>query len=203
MSNDITTREDKKKDVLRVIKRLGYDVDINGETFIDEAFEEARVAEKEGVKIGTQKQLGRLLSTFEFEKGGFLIRALPEEYMSFGLEYFRGVHAEYNCSTPIENAIAELIALSFIQSLYIQAKMKGYLSKDTINDVGAKYLNYLSTELDRAHKRYFVSLQTLRELKTPKIEMNVRAQTAIIGNNQVIQANNKDNTVDSKADVMI
>ena len=34
------------------------------------------------------------------------------------------------------------------------------------------------------------SLQTLKDIKNPPMEMNVRAQTAIIGNNQLIQSNN-------------
>jgi hypothetical protein len=69
-------------------------------------------------------------------------------------------------------------------------KMRDYLDLKTINDRGVKYLSFLSIELDKAHKRYLSSLQTLKDIKNPPMEMNVRAQTAIIGNNQLIQSNN-------------
>jgi hypothetical protein len=48
----------------------------------------------------------------------------------------------------------------------------------------------LGKELDRANRHYLTAIQTLRMMKQVPIQITVKAQTAIVGQNQVVQTNN-------------
>ena len=52
------------------------------------------------------------------------------------------------------------------------------------------YLAILSKELDRAHRQLITALTTLRQIKNPPIEFNVKAKTAFVAQNQQINAIN-------------
>ena len=56
------------------------------------------------------------------------------------------------------------------------------LVKYTSNALNGLYA-VISTELDRANRHFVTALATLRQIKSPTLEVNVRAQTAIIGQN--------------------
>ena len=44
----------------------------------------------------------------------------------------------------------------------------------------------LSKERDRAHRQYLSTIMTLKQLKAPAIEMNIKAKTAFVSQNQQI-----------------
>lgn len=48
----------------------------------------------------------------------------------------------------------------------------------------------LGKELDRANRHYLTAIQTLRMMKQQPLQVTVRANTAIIGQNQMVQTNN-------------
>jgi len=56
-----------------------------------------------------------------------------------------------------------------------------------------QYLAVLSKELDRAERHYLASLQALKMLKSPSFEVNIKTNTAVVGQNQIVQANNGQN----------
>ncbi|MEI7653516.1 MAG: hypothetical protein WCJ70_04580 [bacterium] len=186
----LTNKQKIEKLIEEIQKKIHYAADIRGNDVIDGAISELAKARKGEIDTKNITPIGRILTTLEFEKGLFLTLALSDEYRSFGLEFFRNIKMELKCVTSAELALAESISLGFIQTLFIQKKMREHLDMKTINDGGVKYLSFLSIELDKAHKRYLNTLQILTSLKNPQMEMNVRAQTAIIGNNQLIQSNN-------------
>ncbi len=63
----------------------------------------------------------------------------------------------------------------------------------TITDNGVRFLAIMSQELDRANRHYLTTIQALRTIKQPSLGVNIKAQTAILGQNQVVQANNNPN----------
>lgn len=139
----------------------------------------------------------KAMTLFEFDKGVLLLNAIPNLHRVFALEFSRNLQAEYNCTTPSEKSIAEVTSLNFVRILEIQRKIKDALeSMKTRYDI--QYLAVLSKELDRAERHYLSSLQTLKMLKMPPLEVNIRTQTAVVGQNQIVQANNRqDNPNDS------
>lgn len=117
--------------------------------------------------------------------------AIPEKYRAFCIDLSRSLQKEYQCEMPSEKATAELVAVNFIRTLEIQNKINSYLGRGEITDMGVRYVAVLSKELDRANRHYLSSLQTLKMIKQPAIEVNIKTQTAVVGQNQIVQSNNK------------
>ena len=138
-----------------------------------------------------KSSLYKVLTLYEFDKGILATSAIPEKYRSFCIDFSRNLQKEYQCEKPSEKATAELVAVNFIRTLEIQNKINSYLSLGNITDMGVKYLAVLSKELDRANRHYLNTLQTLKMIKLPALEVNIRTQTAVVGQNQIIQSNNK------------
>ncbi len=146
---------------------------------------------KSGEELTTKSSLYKALTLFEFDKGILMASAIPERYRAFSIDFSRNLQKEYQCGTPSEKATAELVVINFVRTLEIQCKITAYLSRDGVTDIGVRYLAVLSKELDKANRHYLSSLQTLKMIKQPAIEVNIKTQTAIVGQNQIVQSNNK------------
>lgn len=134
----------------------------------------------------------KAMTLFEFDKGVLLLNAIPELHRIFALDFSKNLQAEYNCATPSEKSVAEVVSLNFVRILETQRKIKDALgSIKTRYDV--QYLAVLSKELDRAERHYLTSLQALKMLRSPSFEVNIKTNTAILGQNQVVQTNNRQN----------
>ncbi len=156
-----------------------------------------RGADKElsKVKVGTsqptemESNLFKSLTLLEFDNGILLTTTVPEQYKTFGIDLMRNLQKEYNCQTPSEKATAELTAVNYIRTLEIQHRITLYLAMGTLTDSGVKYLAILSKELDRANRHYLTSVQVLKSLKQMPFQFTLKANTAVIGQNQIVQAN--------------
>lgn len=138
-----------------------------------------------------ESTLCKAMSLFEFDKGVLMSSAVPERLRTFSIDFSRNLQKEYKCEAPSEKATAELVAINFVRTLDIQTRINSYLGRGEITDMGVRYLAVLSKELDKANRHYLNSLQTLKMIKLPALEVNIKTQTAIVGQNQLIQANNK------------
>jgi len=147
----------------------------------------------EGMNYQKKKtpNLYRVFSTLEFEKGMLLTSCFPTTHQSFAIDLNRKFQKEFDCKTPMEKSLAELAVINFCRTLYIQKKINDYLERGVVTDIGVGYLNFLSKELDRANRHYLTALQSIKAIKQPNIEVNVKTQTAVFGHNQVVQTNNK------------
>jgi len=134
----------------------------------------------------------KAMTLFEFDKGVLLLNATSKLHGVFALEFSKNLQTEYGCSTPSEKSIAEIVSLNFVRILEIQRRIKDTLgSIKTRYDV--QYLAVLSKELDRAERHYLASLQALKMLKSPSFEVDIKTNTAVVGQNQIVQANNGQN----------
>lgn len=131
----------------------------------------------------------KALTLSEFDNGALLSMAVSDSYKTFGIDLMRKLQAEYDCVTFSEKATAELVALSYIRTLDIQRRIKNYLDIGTFSDIGVHYVATLSKELDRANTHYISAVQTLRMLKQPPMQLTIRADTAVVGQNQMVQTN--------------
>lgn len=125
----------------------------------------------------------------EFENGLLMSLAIGKYYTTFGIEMLGQLQKEYNCVTFSEKATAELATISYVRTLEIQAKIKSALNKGTLTEFSIKFLAIMSKELDRATRHYLTAIQTLRSIKQPPMQVKISADTAVIGQNQVVQAN--------------
>ena len=139
----------------------------------------------------TNEEMAQTLSIVEFDKGVLLSLTVPDTYRTFSIQFMRDLQKEYKCITESEKSLSESVVVNFVRTLYIQRKITDYLRIGSVTEIGVKYLSVLSKELDRANRHYLTALQALKAIKQPNFEVNVKTQTAVIGQNQVIQSNNK------------
>jgi len=134
----------------------------------------------------------KAMTLFEFDRGILLASSIPDRFIVFALEFSKNLQSEYECKTQSEKSIAEITSLNFVRVLETQNRINSYLNRKSIEDIGIKYLTFLSKELDRAERHYLSSLQMLRLLKTSPLQMNIKTNTAVVGQNQIVQANTND-----------
>lgn len=134
----------------------------------------------------------KAMTLFEFENGVLMSTTIAEQYKTFGIDMLRQLQKEYRCEGVSEKATAELVAVSYIRTLEIQHRINNYLELGTITTNGVGFLNIMSKELDRANRHYLTALQTLRTLKEQPLQVTFKTNTAIIGQNQIVQANSNE-----------
>ena len=139
--------------------------------------------------ITPESNIFKAMTLSEFDNGAILVNVVPEMYKTFGINMLRQLQKDYNCTLISEKATAELVTTSYIRTLAIQLRLDFYLERTELNKADLTFIAILSKEQDRATRQYLAALQTLRMLKVPPLQFNMRADTAIIGQNQIIQEN--------------
>ena len=100
---------------------------------------------------------------------------------------------QYDCKTEIERTLAATIANSYTRYIDNSRRLNNELECREITKNKNVYIANLSKQIDRAHRQYLSSLMTLKQLKSPQIEMNIRAKTAFVSQNQQINSQHKNN----------
>lgn len=136
----------------------------------------------------------RAMTLSEFKNGALMITVIGEQYRTFGIDMLKKLQAEYNCAATSEQATVELIVISFIRVLELQRRINNYIN-DQMSKLDILFFAILSKELDRANRQYSAALQTLRMLKQPSLNVNIKTNTAIVGQNQIIQENQNVNPI--------
>lgn len=130
----------------------------------------------------------KAMTLLEFDKGILMLNAIPDLHRVFALELFKDIQKEYDCKTATEKSLAEVLTLNFIRILETQRQIT-YSESNAKTKYDFQYVEILSKELDRAQRHYLSSLQALRMVKMPQLEVSIRTQNAFVGNNQVLQKN--------------
>lgn len=141
-----------------------------------------------GAPIDPKSNFFKAMTLTEFENGILMFTIVPEQYRTFAIDMMRQLQKEFNCLLTSEKATTELIVLSFVRVLELQRRINGYIN-DQLSKTDVTFFAILSKELDRANRQYLSALQTLRMLKQPSLNVNIKTNTAIVGQNQVIQEN--------------
>jgi hypothetical protein len=143
-----------------------------------------------GNKVAPESPIFKALTLNEFDNGMLMTFALPEQLKTFAIDMSRKLQKEYDCGTISENATCELAALSYSRMLEAQRRITLVLAQGTTTELLNQFLATMSKELDRATRHYFSAIQTLRMMKQAPLNITIRAQTAIVGQNQIVQTKN-------------
>ena len=177
---------EQKEKVLEVIKqfRVPFDPDVVVESVLKESGEAKREQ-----SITPESSIFKALTLFEFNNGMLMGMVLSEQYKTLAVNMSRELQTEFDCKTVSEKATAQLVAINYCRTLEIQRRINSYLQPGSITDMGVKFLDVLSRELDRANRHYLTAVQVLKTMKQPKLQLNIKTDTAILGKNQLIQTN--------------
>jgi hypothetical protein len=119
-----------------------------------------------------------------------LATTVIEYYQPLVGEMSRQMIKDYDCKTVAEKALVEIAVNAYIRTIDNSRRLNNELSDTSITATKTNYAKLLSIQIDRANRQFINALITLKQLKAPTIEMNVRANTAFIAQNQQINADN-------------
>ena len=123
---------------------------------LNQAQEElGKLKDKKGASPDTF--LYKSMTLLEFDKGLLLCTSVPERFSTFALDFSMKLQKEFDCDTSSKKSLAEIVSLNFVRIIWIQDNIRAYLDKGSITDIGVKYLDFLSRELDRAQRHYQAS----------------------------------------------
>lgn len=177
---------EQREEALEVIKqfRVPFDPDV----VVESALKESGEAKGEQ-SITPESSIFKALTLFEFNNGMLMGMVLSEQYKTLAVNMSRELQIEFDCKTVSEKATAELVAINYCRTLEIQRRINNYLQLGSITDMGVKFLDVLSKELDRANRHYLTAVQVLKTMKQPKLQLNIKTDMTILGKNQLIQTN--------------
>lgn len=134
-----------------------------------------------------------LLRIFENESHVALMESFTENYRMFSKEMADDLIKEFNCTKEYEKALAKLMVNAYIRVLDNSRRLNNELESREITPNKNIYIANLSKQIDRANRQYISALITLKQLKSPQVEMNIKTNTAFISNNQQINVNKDEN----------
>lgn len=133
------------------------------------------------------------LRIYENESHVGLMESFEERYRMLSNEMSQTMIKEFDCSNEIEKSLVGLIVNAYIRVIDNSRRLNNELECREITPNKNIYIANLSKQIDRANRQFISNLMTLKQLKTPHIEMNIRANTAFVSNNQQVNVNKSEN----------
>lgn len=146
---------------------------------------DAKKEQDEFLKIAS-----KALMALGLETHYVLAETTSERYWPLAIEIARQIEREYDCKTPTEKMLAETAASAYIRMFTYSRKLNALTDERHLSAERNGYGGMLSKEIDRAQRHLLSTLLTLRQIKNPPLELNIRATTAFVAQNQQINAKN-------------
>ncbi len=188
------TPPEEIKNILKEQAKTNYDprylLQKAGKTFAD--FLAAPKLNKE-LATQFQRELEAAMPIVALDTHYLVAETVGDHYRSFVVQFANDLITEYQCDTPSEKALAENIAGAYGRTLELSRRIYAAVNVDLISNENNCYYNMLSRELEHAQRQFLSSLLVLKQLKSPNMEVNIKAKTAFISQNQQINANTQQN----------
>ena len=143
--------------------------------------------EKDEAEKKLEEKLGELMISMSADTHWDIIETFRQQYRGLAKELTSQLIQEYGCKTYSEKALATLTANAYIRMIDNSRRFNGCAeAAEYLSDDRTRYLAMLSKQMDRAHRQFISSLITLKQIKSPAIEMNIKTNTAFVAQNQQI-----------------
>ena len=96
---------------------------------------------------------------------------------------------EYDCKTILEKSLCEIIANSYGRIISTSKLMNEDLNLKYPSKEKTPYLGILSKELDRQNRNYLTAINTLIEMKSPNMTINLNSENTFLGQNKQFNNN--------------
>lgn len=149
--------------------------------------------ERDKVKESFKKNANEAIRALETDVHSGLIEAVDERYASSVKVLADQNIRDYSCRTSLEKAVASEVAHAYIRILSCSRKLNNMFTLKSSTSVLNQYTAILSKQADRAHRQFLNAVMVLKQLKAPTIEMNIKANTAFVSQNQQINVDPKTN----------
>jgi len=120
---------------------------------------------------------------------------IKEEYRPLAIEFANELAKEYQCKTPSEKSLSQVVVNSYIRLFDDSRRYDGCADAgEYLSEARTKHLAMLSKQIDRANRQFLNALMALKQLKNPPIQVTVKTNTAFIAQNQQLN-NNQNETI--------
>lgn len=148
------------------------------------------------VREKTTETVSKALIVYGLETHYPLAETVNKKYRPLVIEFSNQLIQEYKCQTSSEKALAEIVANAYMRVLEFSELMNSVRRNlEDITNIKNGLYSILSKELDRANRQFITAITTLKQIKTPSLEINVKTKAAFIAQNQQLNTNpaNKNN----------
>ena len=136
--------------------------------------------------------IGDALPIVALETHYLAAESVSQRYRPFVVQFAQDIVAEYQCKTPSEKALAQSVAIAYGRILELSKSFNSSQHIEFLSSEKNGYYGMIAKELDRAHRQFASSLLVLKQMKSPTLEVNIRAKTAFIAQNQQVNATSPD-----------
>lgn len=117
-----------------------------------------------------------------------LAQSVGKTYRAMVMRDVREIEKEYDCKTTTEKMLAETIAGAHARIIQYSRRLNNFANVDGITELSTPYYALWSKEVDRAHRQMMTAIITLKQLKSPTLNVSINAKTAFVAENQQINA---------------
>jgi hypothetical protein len=163
-----------------------------------EAQLDLRLKDRPTKKKATQL-IGDLMPLFSLDNFSSFRELTTERGNRRATEFCIQLYKEYDCQTTLEKALAQSVVIAFEHILDYSRRLHTMMENTggaTAIDIKVyplflKRMQIIGLELDRANRQFLTALQTLKQIKAPQMEVNVKTKTAFVAQNQQFNVGNK------------
>ncbi len=166
-----------------------YNTDTLLENLVNEA--KANKGKIEGLSMDFYRNIKKASFAFGLSTHIPIAETTREEYRTFLIQMIKDIERENDCKTAIEKALAETIASSYVRTLEYSKDLTLYTQDNNLSHEKNGYCNVLSKEIDRAYRIFLNASMTLKQLKNPLLDVNIKSKNTFFAQNQ--QFNNNQN----------
>jgi len=143
----------------------------------------------------TTEAVSKALMVYGLETHYPLAVIINKQYRPLVMEFSNQLIQEYSCQTSGEKALVQVIVIAYTKILEYSQCLYTCRKIDWFSNEKISYYSMISKELDRANRQFITALTTLKQIKTPSLEINVKTKTAFVAQNQQLNVNpaNKNN----------
>ncbi|HBK35026.1 TPA: hypothetical protein DDZ01_03470 [Candidatus Uhrbacteria bacterium] len=157
--------------------------------------------DKKAAEKQLMEKINEALPVIALDTHYILARGVMEEIRPFVIEFANQLTAEYDCKTPTEKALAEVVTAAYARILQFTGVMTRQVRDEHCSDILSNFYKVASQELDRANRHFTSALATLKQLKSPAMTVQVKATNAFVAQNQQVNATAPDPSEGNKKKV--
>lgn len=140
------------------------------------------------------KEVIEISQALGVETGFAIMNSVGDKYYGLAKEIKRNLQKEFNCRSYSEKMLVDLAIGSYISKLNYTSLLRQNQTSAGSDYNG--YRNFVSKEIDRAHRQFISVIETLKFMKQPSMKVNIKTNNAFVGENQ--QFNNNVKNDDTK-----
>lgn len=130
------------------------------------------------------ENLDKVSLALSLESGHALVESVSKRFRGFAIQMKTDLEKEFECKSASEKALVDQAVNAHIRKLSYSKLMEGHKEPEWLSHEKVAFLNFYSKEVDRAHRQFLSAIETLRFMKQPAMKVNIKTNTAFVGENQ-------------------